>query len=123
MKKTRNHLSVVLDEYGGTVGIVTIEDLIEEVFGDIEDEYDDYDKEIEVVKEDEYIVDGSAKLDDISELIGVNMESEEFDSVGGLIIGELGRFPDNKEEVTLNKIRFVVEEVDKNRIKKVRIYT
>ena len=123
MKKTRNHLSVVLDEYGGTVGIVTIEDLIEEVFGDIEDEYDDYDKEIEVVKEDEYIVDGSAKLDDISELIGVNMESKEFDSVGGLIIGELGRFPDNKEEVTLNKIRFVVEEVDKNRIKKVRIYT
>lgn len=123
MKKTRNHLSVVLDEYGGTVGIVTIEDLIEEVFGDIEVEYDDYDKEIEVVKEDEYIVDGSAKLDDISELIGVNMESEEFDSVGGLIIGELGRFPDNKEEVTLNKIRFVVEEVDKNRIKKVRIYT
>ena len=123
MKKSRNHLSVVLDEYGGTVGIVTIEDLIEEVFGDIEDEYDDYNKEIEVVKEDEYIVDGSAKLDDISELIGVNMESEEFDSVGGLIIGELGRFPDNKEEVTLNKIRFVVEEVDKNRIKKVRIYT
>ena len=79
--------------------------------------------EIEVIKEDEYIVDGSAKLDDISELIGVNMESEEFDSVGGLIIGELGRFPENKEEVNLNNIRFVVEEVDKNRIKKVRIYT
>ena len=104
-------------------GTVTIEDLIEEVFGDIEDEYDDYDKEIEVVKEDEYIVDGSAKLDDISELIGVNMESEEFDSIGGLIIGELGRFPESKEEVNLNSIRFVVEEIDKNRIKKVRIYT
>lgn len=123
MKKTRNHLSVVLDEYGGTVGIVTIEDLIEEVFGDIEDEYDDYNNEIEVVKEDEYIVDGSAKLDDISDLIGVSMESEEFDSVGGLIIGELGRFPESKEEVSLNNIRFVVEELDKNRIKKVRIYT
>lgn len=123
MKKTRNHLSVVLDEYGGTVGIVTIEDLIEEVFGDIEDEYDDYNNEIEVIKEDEYIVDGSAKLDDISDLIGVSMESEEFDSVGGLIIGELGRFPENKEEVNLNNIRFVVEELDKNRIKKVRIYT
>ena len=123
MKKTRNHIRVVLDEYGGTVGIVTIEDLIEEVFGDIEDEYDDYENEIEVIKEDEYVVDGSAKLDDISELIGVNMESEEFDSVGGLIIGELGRFPENKEEVNLNNIRFVVEEVDKNRIKKVRIYT
>lgn len=123
MKKTRNHMSVVLDEYGGTVGIVTIEDLIEEVFGDIEDEYDDYDNEIEVIKEDEYVIDGSAKLDDISDLVGVNMESEEFDSVGGLIIGELGRFPDEKEEVMLNNIRFVVEEVDKNRIKKVRMYT
>lgn len=123
MKKSRNHMSVVLDEYGGTVGIVTIEDLIEEVFGDIEDEYDDYNEEIKVIKEDEYIVDGSARLDDISDLIGVNMESEEFDSVGGLIIGELGRIPDNKEEVNLNNIRFVVEEIDKNRIRKVRIYT
>ena len=123
MKKTRNHISVVLDEYGGTVGIVTIEDLIEEVFGDIEDEYDDYEKEIEVIKEDEFVVDGRARLDDISELIGVNMESEEFDSVGGLVIGELGRFPEQNEEVQLNNIRFVVEEVDKNRIKKVRIYT
>ena len=123
MKKTRNHISVVLDEYGGTVGIVTIEDLIEEVFGEIEDEYDDYEKEIEVIKEDEYVVDGSARLDDISDLIGVNMESEGFDSVGGLVIGELGRFPEQNEEVHLNNIRFVVEEIDKNRIKKVRIYT
>ena len=123
MKIEKSQMAIVVDEYGGTAGLITIEDLVEVIVGDIEDEYDDYDKEIEVVKEDEYIVDGSAKLDDISELIGVNMESEEFDSVGGLIIGELGRFPDNKEEVTLNKIRFVVEEVDKNRIKKVRIYT
>lgn len=123
MKKSRSHMSVVLDEYGGTVGIVTIEDLIEEVFGDIEDEYDDYENQIEVIKEDEFIVDGSAKLDDISELIGVSMESEEFDSVGGLLIGELGRLPEHKEEVTLNNIRFIVEEIDKNRIKKIRIYT
>ncbi|GAB6168867.1 hemolysin family protein [Clostridium carnis] len=123
MKKTRNHIAVVLDEYGGNVGIVTIEDLIEEVFGDIEDEYDDENKEIEVVKEDEYIVDGSARLDDIGELIGVNMESEEFDSVGGLVIGELGRFPENGEEIKFNNIKFVVEDIDKNRIKRVRIYT
>ena len=105
------------------MGIVTIEDLIEEVFGDIEDEYDDENKEIEVIKEDEYIVDGSAKLDVISELIGVNMESEEFDSVGGLLIGELGRFPEQNEEITLNNIKFTVEEIDKNRVKKVRIFT
>lgn len=124
MKKTRNHMAVVLDEYGGTVGIVTIEDLIEEIVGEIEDEYDENeDDNIEVIKEDEYIVDGSSRLDDISELIGVRMESLEFDSVGGLIIEKLGRFPKNNEEVIYNNIRFVVEKIDKNRIKKVRIYT
>ncbi|VYU64051.1 DUF21 domain-containing protein [Clostridium tertium] len=124
MKNTRNHMAVVLDEYGGNVGIVTIEDLIEEVVGEIEDEYDDeVDDEIIVVKEDEYIVDGSARLDHIGELIGVTMESEEFDSVGGLVIGELGRFPEQDEEVKINNIKFIVEEIDKNRIKKVRIFT
>ena len=89
----------------------------------LEDEYDDENKEIEVIKEDEYIVDGSAKLDVVSELIGVNMESEEFDSVGGLIIGELGRLPEQDEEIVLNNIKFKVEEIDKNRVKKVRIFT
>lgn len=123
MKKTRNHMSVVLDEYGGTVGIVTIEDLIEEIVGDIEDEYDDFENEIEVIKDNEYVVDASAKLDDVSELIGVDMESEEFDSVGGLIIGELGRIPEVNEEVHINNLRIIVEEIDKNRIKKVRIHT
>ena len=123
MKKARNHMAVVLDEYGGTVGIITIEDLIEEIVGEIEDEYDDENHMIEVVKEDEYIVDGSARLDDISDLIGVSMESEDLDSVGGLLIEELGRIPDEHEEVLINNLRFVVEEIDKNRIKKVRIYT
>ena len=124
MKKTRNHMAVVLDEYGGNVGIVTIEDLIEEVVGEIEDEYDDdRDSDIIVVKEDEYIVDGSARLDYIGDLIGVTMESEEFDSIGGLVIGELGRFPEQNEEVKINNIKFIVEDIDKNRIKKVRIFT
>ena len=123
MKKNRIHMAVVLDEYGGTVGIVTLEDLVEEIVGEIEDEYDEHDDKVKVVKEDEYIVDGSAKLDEISDLIGVNMESEELDSVGGLIIEELGRMPEENEEITIGKIKFKVEEVEKNRIKKVRIYT
>lgn len=123
MKKTRNPLAIVLDEYGGTVGIITMEDIIEEVFGEIEDEYDEVNNMIEIVKDGEYIVDGSAKLEDISEIIGVNMESDDLDSVGGLIIEELGRIPESKEEVVINGIRFVIEELEKNRIKKVRIYT
>ena len=121
MKKTRNHLDIVLDEYGGTVGIVTIEDLIEEIVGEIEDEYDEHNEPIQVVKDNEYIVNGGAKLDDISELIGINIESEELDSVGGLVIEELGRIPEENEEVIINKVKFIVEKMDKNRIKKVRI--
>lgn len=123
MKKDKNPMAVVLDEYGGTVGIITMEDIIEEIFGEIEDEYDEEKNIIEVVKEDEYIVDGSAKLNEISDLIGVNMESDELDSVGGLIIEELGRIPEKNEEILINNLRFVVEELDKKRIKKVRIYT
>nr|WP_183279883.1 hemolysin family protein [Clostridium fungisolvens] len=124
MKKTRNHMAVVLDEYGGTVGIVTIEDLVEEIVGDIEDEYDDEtDNPIEVVKEDEYIVDGSMRINDLNELIGTKLESEEFDSIGGFIIGQIGKMPEENEEVSYLNTRFVVEEVERNRIKKVRIYT
>ena len=124
MKKSRNHLSVVLDEYGGTVGLISIEDLIEEIVGDIEDEYDDEEeKEIEVIKEDEYVVTGSTRITDLNDMIGTNIESEEFDSVGGFVIGQLGRFPEQDEEIQYQHIKFIVEDIDKNRIKKVRIFT
>lgn len=123
MKKEKNHMAVVLDEYGGTVGIVTIEDLIEEIVGDISDEYDEDETKIDVIKEDEYLVSGSIRLDEINDLIGTSIESEEFDSVGGFIIGQLGRFPEDSEEIEYHNIRFRIESIDKNRIKKVRIYT
>lgn len=123
MKKSRNHMAVVLDEYGGTVGIVTIEDLLEEIVGEIDDEYDDLEEDIEVIKEDEYLVDGSMRLDDLSDLIGVSIESEEFDSIGGFVIGQLGRFPELNEDIEYQNMRLIVEEIDKNRIKKVRIFT
>ncbi|MBW8382322.1 MAG: hemolysin family protein, partial [Youngiibacter sp.] len=124
LKKERNHMAIVLDEYGGTVGIATIEDLLEEIVGEIGDEYDDEEtQDIEVVKEDEYIVTGSFRLDELNEEIGTNIESEEFDSVGGYLIGVLGTFPENGQEIESEGIRFIVEEVDKNRIKKVRIFT
>lgn len=123
MKKSRNHIAVVLDEYGGTVGIVTIEDLVEEIVGEIEDEYDEEKKSVQVIRDNEYVVEGSVKLHEISELIGVDIDSEEFDSVGGFMIGELGRMPEEQEEVAINKIKFIAEKIEKNRIKKVRIFT
>lgn len=123
MKKNRIHMSVVLDEYGGTAGIVTIEDLIEEIVGDIEDEYDEHEEEIKVVREDEYIVDGSTKINLINDMIGTDLQSEDFDSIGGFIIGELGRLPKPGETVEYDNVKLVVEDISKNRIKSVRIFT
>lgn len=84
MKIEKSQMAIVVDEYGGTAGLITIEDLVEVIVGDIEDEYDEEEEEIQVIKEDEYIVDGSIKITDVNELIGVRLESEEFDSIGGL---------------------------------------
>jgi len=122
LKKTRTHISIILDEYGGTVGIVTIEDLLEEIVGEIDDEYDD-DKEtdIETIRKNEYMVSGSYRLDELNDLIGTDIESEEFDSIGGYLIGILGTFPASGEIIETDGIRFVVDEVDKNRIKKIRM--
>lgn len=122
LKRERTHMSIVLDEYGGTVGIATIEDLLEQIVGEIDDEFDD-DKEedIQAIKKNEYIVSGSYRLDELNEHIGTHIESEEFDSIGGYLIGILGTFPENGEIIDTDGIRFIVEEVDKNRIKKIRM--
>ena len=85
MKIEKSQMAIVVDEYGGTAGLITIEDLVEVIVGDIEDEYDEEEEEIQVIKEDEYIVDGSIKITDVNELIGVRLESEEFDSIGGYL--------------------------------------
>ena len=97
--------------------------MIEEIVGDIRDEYDDHEKDIEVVKEDEYIVEGSTRIDELNDLIGVNIESEDFDTIGGFIVGEFGYIPEVNESIEYEGIKFVVEEVDRNRIEKLRIHT
>lgn len=123
MRTKRIPVAIVLDEYGGTSGLVTLEDLVEEIVGEISDEYDEDEDDIEVVKEDEYIIDGSTHIDDVNDMIGTHIESEDFDTIGGFVIGVLGRFPQKGEKVEYDGIKFVVEEIDKNRIEKLRIYT
>ena len=123
MRTKRIPVAIILDEYGGTSGLVTLEDMIEEIVGDISDEYDEEDDDITVVKEDEYNVDGSTRLEDLNEMIGTNLESEDFDTIGGYVIGVIGRFPDEGEEVETDGIKIKVEKSDKNRIDELRIFT
>lgn len=123
MRADRIHMMIVIDEYGGTEGIITIEDLIEEIVGDIEDEYDKDVKDIEVIQEDEYIVNGSVKLEAINELIGTHIESDDFDTIAGFVIGIIDRIPELGEVIEFEHIRFVIENIERNKIEKIRILT
>lgn len=123
MRKKRVPIAIVLDEYGGTAGIVTIEDLVEEIVGDIHDEYDEQYNEIEVVKEDEYIIYGTARIDLVNEMIGISIETEDFESIGGFVIGLFGRLPKEGESIEYTNIKFIVEIVNKNRIERLRVLT
>lgn len=124
MKKNKNHMSIVLDEYGVTKGIVTMEDLIEEIVGDIDDEYDTQeDKDIIKINPKAYIVSGSMRVYDIIEQLQLPLTKEDdgFDSVGGLFIKHLDRFPNVKEFIIKDDIKFTVIEIEKNTIKKVKV--
>ena len=122
MRRDSISLAIVLDEYGATVGLITIEDLLEEIVGEIRDEYD-YDEEdsIKVVSENEYIVDGYTKLDEINEVLGLELESDDYDSIAGHIIYLLDHLPEQGETVTDHNVVFTVASVDKNRVDKVHI--
>lgn len=125
MRKASVNLAIVLDEYGSTAGLVTLEDLLEEIVGEIRDEYDEDEEEDlrEIQPGREYEALGSAKLDDINDALHTHLYSEDYDSIGGFIIEQLDSLPVQGQSVTLeNGIRLVVDEIDKNRIELVRIW-
>ena len=121
----QNHISMilVLDEYGDTVGLVTLEDLLEEIVGEIRDEFDeDEENLIQEVGEREYLVDGSLKIDDINDALDLSLDSENYDSIGGLIIEKLERVPEVGETVELDDgTRLTTVEMDKNHIEQIRM--
>ena len=121
MRVKRIPMAIILDEYGGTSGIITIEDLVEEIVGDIADEYDENELQIEKIKENEYIVDGSTKIDDVNQELNINLKSDDFDSIGGYLIGVIGYFPKAKEIIETDGLKFVIEQINKNRIERVKI--
>ena len=122
MKKEKTQMAIVVDEYCGTSGLLTIEDLVEVIVGDIDDEYDEEEEEIVKINDNEYLVEGSTKISDVNEQLGINLESEEFDSIGGFIIGYLKRIPEENEIIEVEDVKFKVESIDKNRINKIRIF-
>ena len=121
MREKTANVAFVLNEYGAAVGMITLEDVLEEIVGEIRDEYDEDEEEfIQELGENTYLVEGSMKLDDINDALDTRLDSEDYDSIGGIIIESLDRLPENGEEVTLaNGTTLKVEGIDQNRIIKV----
>ena len=121
MREITANVAFVLNEYGVTVGMITLEDLLEEIVGEIRDEYDaDEEELIQQIDEYSYLVEGGMKLDDINDEVGSELESEDYDSIGGIIIECLDRLPEDGEEVTLeNGTHLKVQGIEQNRIVKV----
>lgn len=123
MRKDSTTMAIVLDEYGTTVGVITIEDILEEIVGDIRDEYDASELEaVQKLDENVYLVEGSYKIEDLNDDIGTDLTSEEYDSIGGYFIGLLDHFPDTGEQITSpDGYHFIAAKVKGNRIEKIRL--
>lgn len=124
MRESSFNIAIVLDEYGETAGLITLEDLLEEIVGEIRDEYDDNEEDfIKEIGPYEYLVEGSTNLEEINDRLDLDLSSNDYDSVGGLIIEHLDRLPEAGDEITTEDgIRMIVEKLDKNRIEQVHMY-
>ena len=124
MRQASINIAIVLDEYGETAGLITLEDLLEEIVGEIHDEYDENEEEfVRQINDREYIIEGSMNLDDLNDSLGLNLSSEDYDSLGGFIIEHLDRLPEQGDELTTDDgIRLVVEALQKNRVESVHLY-
>lgn len=123
MQKNKFHIAVVVDEYGGTAGLVTLEDIMEQIVGGLQDEFEVIEaaKEIEVIDERTFVVSGQTPLDEINELVGVGLKSEDFNTVGGYVFGLFGRLPKVGEQVRTPALRFLVMELEGRKITKIKI--
>ncbi|MDD2481595.1 MAG: hemolysin family protein [Lutispora sp.] len=123
MQKSKTHIAIVIDEYGGTAGLITIEDLLEEIVGNIFDEYDDEVLEYEQLDENTYLINGMLSLDEVNDIMDVELPEDEleFDTISGMILSLSGKMPEVGDEVEYDGIQFRIEEVDDKRITKIKV--
>ena len=124
LQSSRKHMAVLIDEYGGFSGIVSIEDIIEEVMGNIEDEYDKAEPAIEKIDNNTFIIDGMLSLDDFSDYFNIDIENDNYDTVSGFIVDLLGRIPETTEEenIEYENLVFKLEQIKEKRIDKIKVY-
>lgn len=124
MRSATFNIAIVLDEYGEVAGLITLEDILEEIVGEIHDEYDEQeDERLRQISDREYVIEGAMSLDDVNDRLNTDFDSEDYDSLGGFIIEHLDRLPETGDEVvTENKIRLVVDKLDKNRVEIIHLY-
>jgi len=123
LQRNNIHIAIIIDEYGGTAGIVTIEDLIEEIVGNIFDEYDEEDTDFNKLDENTFIINGSTSLDAVEDYLDVKLPTEEYETLSGFLIGQLGRIPGKDDSPTLefNGLVFQVEAIEEKRVARAKV--
>lgn len=121
LKSRKSHMAVVLDEYGGTAGLVTLEDIIEEIIGDIHDEYDVEEENIRQIDENAYLVEASLHIEDLADFLGVEIPDGDYESVGGFITDLIGRLPEENEQVEFGDMVIIIRSADERKINTVEI--
>jgi putative hemolysin len=123
LQRNKTHMAIIIDEYGGTAGIVTLEDLIEEIVGNIFDEDDVEEKEMEKIDDNTFLINGAVSLDEVQEALGVNLPVNDYETLSGFVIGQMGRIPEKGDTSTIefNELMLKVEEVDEKKVSKIRV--
>ncbi|CUS97954.1 hemolysin family protein [Candidatus Kryptobacter tengchongensis] len=121
-KQKKMHIAIVVDEFGGTAGLVTLQDIITEIFGEIEREEAE-EKTFEKINDDEFLVDAGITIEEVNELLGINLKTtkSDYDTIGGFILDITGKIPKEKDVINYENLRFTIEKVENRRIKKIRV--